>query len=73
MERSPFAIARFTEDPRATASEAASLSLAPAVIVQPDPESLITSCANCGARMLDRKCKLICEACGNINKSCADL
>jgi len=31
-------------------------------------------CDFCGAEQLVwRKCKLICEACGNINKSCADL
>ncbi|MEA3244938.1 MAG: hypothetical protein U9Q74_02150 [Gemmatimonadota bacterium] len=31
-------------------------------------------CDFCGARALAwRKCKLICGACGNINKSCADL
>ena len=70
MERSPFAIARFAEDSRATASEAASLSAAPTITAQPDPESLITSCANCGARMLDRKCKLICD-CGYF-LSCSD-
>jgi len=31
---------------------------------------VMTSCANCGARMLDRKCKLIC-ACGYF-LSCSD-
>ena len=36
----------------------------------PDPELVMTSCANCGARMLDRKCKLIC-ACGYF-LSCSD-
>jgi len=31
-------------------------------------------CDYCGAESLRwRKCKLICEACGNIVKSCADL
>ena len=31
-------------------------------------------CAYCGVpRLVWRKCKLICEACWNINKSCADL
>ena len=28
-----------------------------------DPGLVMTSCANCGAQMLDRKCKLICS-CG---------
>jgi hypothetical protein len=32
------------------------------------------SCDYCGAEALIwRKCKLVCEACGNIVKSCADL
>jgi hypothetical protein len=32
------------------------------------------SCDYCGApRLIWRKCKLVCEGCGNINKSCADL
>jgi hypothetical protein len=31
-------------------------------------------CDHCGADALVwRKCKLVCEACGNIVKSCADL
>ena len=35
-----------------------------------DPGLVMTSCANCGAQMLDRKCKLIC-ACGYY-LSCSD-
>ena len=35
-----------------------------------DPGLVMTSCANCGAQMLDRKCKLIC-ACGYF-LSCSD-
>jgi hypothetical protein len=32
------------------------------------------SCDYCGStRIVWRKCKLICEACSQINKSCADL
>jgi hypothetical protein len=32
------------------------------------------TCDHCGAEALVwRKCKMICESCGNINKSCADL
>lgn len=32
------------------------------------------TCDHCGAESLWwRKCKLICESCGNIVKSCADL
>jgi len=34
----------------------------------------VESCDYCGAEALVwRKCKLICESCGNIVKSCADL
>jgi hypothetical protein len=36
--------------------------------------SSVETCDHCGAEALVwRKCKLICEACGNIVKSCADL
>jgi len=35
-----------------------------------DPGLVMTSCANCGAQMLDRKCKLICR-CGYF-LSCSD-
>ena len=35
-----------------------------------DPGLVMTSCANCGAQMLDRKCKLICS-CGYF-LSCSD-
>jgi hypothetical protein len=35
-----------------------------------DPGLVMTSCANCGAQMLDRKCKLICT-CGYF-LSCSD-
>jgi hypothetical protein len=35
-----------------------------------DPGAVMTTCANCGARMIERKCKLIC-ACGYF-LSCSD-
>lgn len=36
--------------------------------------SSVELCDHCGAEALTwRKCKLICTACGNIVKSCADL
>lgn len=35
-----------------------------------DPAAVITTCANCGARMIERKCKLICS-CGYF-LSCSD-
>jgi predicted amidophosphoribosyltransferase len=39
-----------------------------------DGRSIGELCDYCGAESLRwRKCKLICEACGNIVKSCADL
>ena len=37
---------------------------------QPDPSLVMTTCANCGAQMIERKCKLIC-ACGYF-LSCSD-
>ena len=67
--------------PAATAPETAPLSAGAAagsaVTVSPatadfseDPGLVMTSCANCGAQMLDRKCKLICS-CGYF-LSCSD-
>jgi hypothetical protein len=38
--------------------------------VEPDPGDVILTCANCGARMDERKCKLICR-CGYF-LSCSD-
>ena len=38
--------------------------------VEPDPGELLLTCANCGARMDERKCKLICR-CGYF-LSCSD-
>ena len=42
----------------------------PDVAVEADPAALILTCANCGARMDERKCKLICR-CGYF-LSCSD-
>ena len=36
-----------------------------------DPAALILTCANCGAPMDERKCKLICRGCGYF-LSCSD-
>lgn len=41
---------------------------------EPDGKRDPAPCDYCGEqRLVWRKCKLICEACGQINKSCADL
>jgi hypothetical protein len=37
----------------------------------PDPNRLMRTCANCGAEMEERKCKLICRGCGYF-LSCSD-
>jgi hypothetical protein len=40
----------------------------------PKTEVVVECCDHCGAEALVwRKCKLLCESCGNIVKSCADL
>jgi hypothetical protein len=46
----------------------------PADAPEPPPPDEDEPCAYCGVqRLVWRKCKLVCAACGNINKSCADL
>ncbi len=42
----------------------------PLVAAEPDPGVVILTCANCGAAMDERKCKLICR-CGYF-LSCSD-
>jgi hypothetical protein len=37
---------------------------------EPDPAAIVLTCANCGSRMDERKCKLICT-CGYF-ASCSD-
>ena len=50
------------------------IELVPDTAVDPvdesDPAATILTCANCGARMIERKCKLICT-CGYF-LSCSD-
>ncbi len=53
-----------------TASAQTSTSAEGSVDFSEDPGLVMTSCANCGAQMLDRKCKLICN-CGYF-LSCSD-
>jgi exosome complex RNA-binding protein Csl4 len=43
---------------------------APTPLSDIDPGLVMTCCANCGAQMIDRKCKMICE-CGYF-LSCSD-
>jgi hypothetical protein len=38
---------------------------------RPDPGVVMRTCANCGATMEERKCKLICHGCGYF-LSCSD-
>jgi hypothetical protein len=53
-----------------SSSAQASTSAEGSVDFSEDPGLVMTSCANCGAQMLDRKCKLICS-CGYF-LSCSD-
>jgi exosome complex RNA-binding protein Csl4 len=44
---------------------------APPQAERPDPAVVMRTCANCGATMEERKCKLICHGCGYF-LSCSD-
>jgi hypothetical protein len=61
-ERAPLLVGEPTAAAPVTGSAAVDFS--------EDPGLVMTSCANCGAQMLDRKCKLICS-CGYF-LSCSD-
>jgi hypothetical protein len=56
--------------PAPGSAEASPDVAAPTVHVEVDPGLIMTCCANCGAQMIDRKCKMICE-CGYF-LSCSD-
>ena len=57
LERGSLPILLLEDEPEEPPSEA-------------DPGTVITTCANCGAVMIERKCKLICR-CGYF-LSCSD-
>ena len=56
--------------PAPTSDESALEVVAPTPLAEIDPGLVMTCCANCGAQMIDRKCKMICE-CGYF-LSCSD-
>jgi hypothetical protein len=62
--RAPHPISSAIAHPRTDPAQPA------ARLVDDDPASLILTCANCGAAMDERKCKLICS-CGYF-LSCSD-
>ncbi|NBP83088.1 hypothetical protein EBU60_04425 [bacterium] len=56
--------------PAPSSDETAPAVAAPTPVAEIDPGLVMTCCANCGAQMIDRKCKMICE-CGYF-LSCSD-
>ncbi len=64
-----------TGPPRAAGAEAVPVAVPMAAgVAVPGGGNERGACEFCGAeRLAWRKCKLVCEACANINKSCADL
>lgn len=56
--------------PALTSDESTPAVVAPTPLAEADPGLVMTCCANCGAQMIDRKCKMICE-CGYF-LSCSD-
>jgi exosome complex RNA-binding protein Csl4 len=56
--------------PAPTSDESAGTVVALTPLAEIDPGLVMTCCANCGAQMIDRKCKMICE-CGYF-LSCSD-
>ena len=62
------AMLRPTPEPASLGQERSAPSAQPEAT---DPGELMRTCANCGAAMLERKCKLICTGCGYF-LSCSD-
>ena len=56
--------------PGVSREETAPSEHAPVSAAEIDPGLVMTCCANCGAQLIDRKCKMICE-CGYF-LSCSD-
>lgn len=56
--------------PVPASDECAPIAAATSALADLDPGLVMTCCANCGAQMIDRKCKMICE-CGYF-LSCSD-
>jgi hypothetical protein len=56
--------------PAPTSDESTPAVIASTPLAEIDPGLVMTCCANCGAQMIDRKCKMICE-CGYF-LSCSD-
>jgi hypothetical protein len=40
-------------------------------VVSPDPEAVVRTCPNCGARLMESRCKLLCPRC-HYYMSCSD-